>query len=84
MSEADDRADGWMAEALAEARAAVAHDDVPVGAVVVDRASGAVVARAHNEREIRRDPTAHAELLALQAAAAAARFVAARRVTRSS
>jgi tRNA(adenine34) deaminase len=61
-----------MAEALAEARAAVAHHDVPVGAVVVDRASGAVVARAHNERELRRDPTAHAELLALQAAAAAA------------
>ena len=69
MSDVDDRADGWMAEALAEARAAIAHDDVPVGAVVVDRATGAVVARAHNERERRGDPTAHAELLVLQAAA---------------
>jgi tRNA(adenine34) deaminase len=68
---ADARADGWMADALAEARAATAHDDVPVGAVVIDRASGEVVARAHNERELRRDPTAHAEILALQAAAEA-------------
>ena len=58
-----------MNEALAEARAAAAHDDVPVGAVVVDRASGAIVARGHNERERRGDPTAHAEILALQAAA---------------
>jgi tRNA(adenine34) deaminase len=71
MSTVDERADGWMAEALAEARAAITHDDVPVGAVVVDRDSGAIVARAHNERERRGDPTAHAELLALQAAAAA-------------
>lgn len=57
----------WMDEALAEARAAEAHDDVPVGAVVVHR--GTVVARAHNERERRQDPTAHAEILALRAAA---------------
>jgi tRNA(adenine34) deaminase len=69
VSDADDRADGWMAEALAEAAAAIAHGDVPVGAVVVDRTTGAVVARAHNERELRGDPTAHAELLALQTAA---------------
>ncbi|HSJ45612.1 MAG TPA: tRNA adenosine(34) deaminase TadA [Euzebyales bacterium] len=57
----------WMDEALAEARAAEAHDDVPVGAVVVR--DGQIIARAHNERERRQDPTAHAEMLALRAAA---------------
>lgn len=57
----------WMDEALAEARLAEEHDDVPVGAVVV--AEGRVTARAHNERELRQDPTAHAEILALRAAA---------------
>jgi tRNA(adenine34) deaminase len=71
MTAIDDRADTWMTVALAEARTSVAHGDVPVGAVVVDRASGVVVARAHNERERRGDPTAHAEILALQAAALA-------------
>jgi tRNA(adenine34) deaminase len=58
-----------MAIALAEARAAVSHDDVPVGAVAVD--GGVVVGRRHNERELRGDPTAHAEILALQDAARA-------------
>jgi tRNA(adenine34) deaminase len=57
-----------MAEALGEARLAIAHDDVPVGAIVVHRPTGEVVARAHNQRELRADPTAHAELLALRAA----------------
>lgn len=57
----------WMDEALAEARAAERHGDVPVGALVVR--DGRVVARAHNERERRQDPTAHAEILALRAAA---------------
>src|SRR2546428_6004570 len=52
--------------ALAEARAAVAADEVPVGAAVVR--DGAVVARAHNATVTRRDPTAHAELLAIQQA----------------
>jgi tRNA(adenine34) deaminase len=56
-----------MDEALAEARAAAAHDDVPIGAVVVH--DGAVIARGHNRREVDQDPTAHAELLALRAAA---------------
>jgi tRNA(adenine34) deaminase len=60
--------DAWMADALAEARLAAAHDDVPVGAVVVHRPTGEIVARAHNERELRADPTAHAELLALRTA----------------
>jgi tRNA(adenine34) deaminase len=55
-----------MAAALAEARAAVAADEVPVGAVVMR--DGAVVARAHNETVGRNDPTAHAEMLAIQRA----------------
>ncbi len=60
--------DAWMDAALVEARLAPAHGDVPVGAVVVHRPTGEVVARAHNERELRADPTAHAELLALRSA----------------
>jgi tRNA(adenine34) deaminase len=63
--------DRWMGLALDEARAAPAHGDVPVGAVVVDTATGAVLARRHNERELAGDPTAHAEVLALRDAAAA-------------
>jgi tRNA(adenine34) deaminase len=62
--------DDLMAIALGEATAALAHDDVPIGAVVARLADGAVVAAAHNERERRGDPTSHAEVLALQAAAA--------------
>ncbi|MEM7273185.1 MAG: tRNA adenosine(34) deaminase TadA [Actinomycetota bacterium] len=54
--------------ALAEAALAEAHDDVPVGAVVVR--DGAVIASRHNERELTGDPTAHAEVLALRDAAA--------------
>ncbi|MFI5047226.1 MAG: nucleoside deaminase, partial [Acidimicrobiia bacterium] len=57
--------------ALAEARAALAHDDVPVGAVVARLATGDVLARRHNERELTGDPTAHAEILALRDAASA-------------
>lgn len=60
---------GFMALALAEARQAEAHDDVPVGAVVVR--GGEVIASRHNERELTGDPTAHAEILALRDAAAA-------------
>ena len=60
---------GPMEIALAEARAAAARGEVPVGAVVLDSA-GAVLARAGNEVEARHDPTAHAEMLALRAAAA--------------
>lgn len=59
----------WMAEAIAEARRAEAHGDVPIGAVVV--VGDQVVARGRNEREHAHDPTAHAEVLALRAAAAA-------------
>ncbi|MDD9992092.1 MAG: nucleoside deaminase [Rhodospirillales bacterium] len=56
--------------ALAEAEEAAARGEVPVGAVVVDGHSGAVLARAGNEVEARHDPTAHAEMLAIRAAAA--------------
>ena len=56
-----------MEIALDEARLALAHGDVPVGAVVVHQ--GEVVGAGHNERERRQDPTAHAETLALQRAA---------------
>lgn len=61
--------DELMALALDEAAAAGAAGDVPIGAVVV--VGGEVVARRHNEREARPDPTAHAEILALADAAAA-------------
>jgi len=58
-----------MRLALREAEAALAHDDVPVGAVVVR--DGEVVGAGHNERELRQDPTAHAEVLAIRDAARA-------------
>ncbi len=61
--------DEWfMRLALREAERAVDHDDVPVGAVVVH--DGEVIGAGHNERELREDPTAHAEVLALREAAA--------------
>jgi tRNA(adenine34) deaminase len=58
----------WMGVALDEARAAAASGDVPVGAVIVigDR----IVGRGRNRREVDRDPTAHAEIVALREAAA--------------
>lgn len=59
-----------MQLALAEAELALEHDDVPIGAVVA-RADGRVIGRGHNEREKRNDPTAHAEVIALRAAAQA-------------
>lgn len=58
-----------MRLALAEARVALEHGDVPIGAVVVR--GGAVIARAHNQRELLQDPTAHAEIIALTQAASA-------------
>ena len=62
--------DELMALALAEAHLAAEAGEVPVGAVVV--VDGEVVARAHNRRQADHDPSAHAELLALRAACAAA------------
>src|SRR5665811_1921235 len=57
-----------MGRALEMARLAVSHDDVPVGCVVV--VDGQVVATGENRREVDQDPTAHAEMVALRAAAA--------------
>ncbi len=60
--------DEWfMRLAIREAEAALTHDDVPVGAVVV--AGGEVIGAGHNERELRQDPSAHAEMIALREAA---------------
>ena len=56
-----------MGVALDEARLALAHGDVPVGAVALR--GGQVIARAHNERELTQDPTSHAELLVVRRAA---------------
>jgi len=59
----------YMAMALAQAQQALAADEVPVGAVIVR--DGTVLAAAHNGREQLRDPTAHAEMIAITQAAAA-------------
>jgi tRNA(adenine34) deaminase len=59
----------FMRLALREAERALEHDDVPVGAVVVRE--GELVGAGHNERELRQDPSAHAELLAIREAARA-------------
>ncbi|HEU4703680.1 MAG TPA: tRNA adenosine(34) deaminase TadA [Conexibacter sp.] len=62
------RDEHFMRLALREAERAMEHDDVPIGAVVVHE--GEVLASGRNERELRQDPTAHAEVLALREAAA--------------
>jgi tRNA(adenine34) deaminase len=59
----------FMQQALNAAERCIAHDDVPIGCVIVR--AGGVLAAAGNERELRQDPTAHAEVLALRAAAEA-------------
>ena len=64
------REDYFMRLALREAERALEHEDVPIGAVLVRE--GEVVAAAHNERELRQDPTAHAETIVLREAARAA------------
>ena len=70
METSEDRVEDvrWMGEALAEARAAAALGEVPIGAVVVRE--GEVLGRGHNRREVDGDPLAHAELLAIRQAAA--------------
>jgi len=60
----DDRR--FMREALVEATAAAATGDIPVGAVVV--LGGEIISRGRNEKELRRDPTAHAEMIAIRRA----------------
>jgi tRNA(adenine34) deaminase len=62
-----ERDEYFMRLALREAERALEHDDVPVGAVMVH--DGELVGAGHNERELRRDPSAHAEMLALREAA---------------
>jgi tRNA(adenine34) deaminase len=57
----------YMSEALKEARRAFQEDEVPVGAIIVHR--GKIIARAHNQVERLKDPTAHAEMIALTSAA---------------
>jgi tRNA(adenine34) deaminase len=59
----------FMRLALREATRALEHDDVPIGAVIVK--DGEVIGAGHNERELRADPTAHAEMVALRDAARA-------------
>jgi len=61
------RDDYFMGLALREAERALEHEDVPIGAVIVR--DGEVIGSAHNERELRQDPPAHAEILALREAA---------------
>jgi len=56
-----------MRLALREAQRALEHDDVPIGAVIIR--DGELLASGHNEREVRQDPTAHAEVMALREAA---------------
>ncbi len=63
------RDDYFMRIAMREAERALEHEDVPIGAVLVRE--GELVAAAHNERELRQDPTAHAEIIALREAARA-------------
>ena len=57
----------YMIEALEEAKKAAAAGEVPVGAVIVK--DGEIIGRGHNETETRKDPTAHAEMLAIREAA---------------
>jgi tRNA(adenine34) deaminase len=63
------RDEHFMRLAVREAQRALEHDDVPIGAVIVRE--GEVIGSAHNERELRADPTAHAEVLALREASRA-------------
>lgn len=61
------RDEHFMRLAIREAERALEHDDVPIGAIVVR--DGEVIGAGHNERELRQDPTAHAEVIALREAA---------------
>ena len=67
MDDASPSDEQFMRMAIQEASRALEHDDVPVGAVLVHR--GEVVGTGHNERELRQDPSAHAEMIALRAGA---------------
>ncbi|MDH3307919.1 MAG: nucleoside deaminase [Acidimicrobiia bacterium] len=67
MTHSPEQLHAWMELALSEARRALDHDDVPIGAVLVDPA-GSVITSDHNRREQRKDVLAHAEMLVLSAA----------------
>lgn len=60
----------FMQAAIEEAKQALEHEDVPIGCVIVHEPTGRIIGRGHNRREIDKDPTAHAEILALRQAAA--------------
>lgn len=60
-----------MQEAIALAERAAAMDEVPIGCVILHQPTGKIIGRGHNRREIDRDPTAHAEILAMREAGAA-------------
>lgn len=64
-----DHATTWMQEAIAQAQLALALDEVPIGCVIVHEPTARIIGRGHNRRQIDRDPTAHAEILALREAA---------------
>ena len=63
------RPDDYMVLALKEAQKALEVQEVPVGAILVDMPTGRVIAKAHNQRELLQDPTAHAEMIAITQAA---------------
>ena len=58
----------WMREAIAQAQIALAEGEVPIGAVIVHEPSNRIIGRGHNRRENDQDPTAHAEIIAMQQA----------------
>jgi len=69
MADSDcDAQNGWMIRALELAREAMAHDEVPIGCVVVHEPTGRVIGRGFNRREMDSDPTGHAEILAMREA----------------
>lgn len=68
MAPSPDQHLAFMREAMHEAEAAFAREEVPIGAVIVNPATGAIIARAGNETEALNDPTAHAEILAIRRA----------------
>jgi tRNA(adenine34) deaminase len=65
------QSDDWMLAAIAQARAALAADEVPIGCVIVHEPTGQIIGRGHNRRESDHDPTAHAEILAIHEASQA-------------
>ena len=69
MSATSSQYETWMREAIAEANKALAADEVPIGAIVVHEPTNRIIGRGYNHRETEHDPTAHAEILALQQAA---------------